>query len=304
MDYIINYIVNNWLQLSGGLILGLGVGMLTGIFGAGGGFIITPALNIFLGVPMNIAVGTSSCQVLGASGFAIFHNLDKKMKGIKVALLIGLGIPFGSYLGTLVIDRWKNLEPIVVNGKAVDALNFILLIIFAVFLSLIAGWLLFDNFVLKKGKPDNESNHVGLLSKVSIPPLIICETIPHAPFSIPLLVVIGLFMGFLSGLLGIGGGVIMMPMLFYIIGQETKYAILTSTMLIFISGLFATFFHAMHNNINYTLVATLITGAFFGTKAGVKIHKKISGKSIRQYFAFVVLLAAAMVIYKIVRILN
>ena len=111
-------------------------------------------------------------------------------------------------------------------------------------------------------------------------------------------------MGFMSGLLGIGGGVIMMPMLFYIIGQETKYATLTSTMLIFISGLFATFFHAMHNNINYILVVALITGAFFGTKTGVKIHKKISGKSIRKYFAFVVLFAALMVIYKIIRIFS
>jgi uncharacterized membrane protein YfcA len=292
------------MELSGGLLLGLMVGMLTGIFGAGGGFIITPALNIFLGVPMNLAVGTSACQVLGASGFSLLHHLDKRMKGLKVALFIGIGIPLGSYLGTAVIDKWKNLDPMVIMGREVDALNLILLGIFAIFLSLIAGWLLFDNFVLKKGKEDDESKHVGLLGGIKIPPLVTCETIPYAPFSIPILVIIGIFMGFMSGLLGIGGGVIMMPLLFYIIGQETKYATLTSTMLIFISGLFATFFHAMHHNINYTLVAFLIIGSFFGTKTGVKIHKKISGKSIRQYFAFVVLFAAIMVIYKIIRIFS
>lgn len=277
--------------------------MLTGLFGAGGGFIITPALNIFMGLPMNIAVGTSSCQVLGASGFALSHHLDRRMMGVKIALLMGLGIPLGSYLGARVVDKWKTMGTITVMGKEVDGLNFILLLIFAVFLTLIAGWLLFDNFILRKGKNQDDSEHVGLLGNLAIPPIMEFTTIPRGHFSIPILIILGLFMGFMSGLLGIGGGVIMMPILFYLVGQETKYATLTSTMLIFIAGLFATIFHALNHNINYILVIALIIGAFLGTKAGVKIHKKISAKSIRQYFAFVVLGAAVMVIYKLFRMI-
>jgi len=252
---------------------------------------------------MNIAVGTSSCQVLGASAFAISHHIDRRMMGLKIALLMGLGIPLGSYVGTRVVDHWKKMAPMIIAGKEVDTLNFILLTIFALFLSLIAGWLLFDNFVLRKNKHEDDAVHVGLFGNLRIPPMVQFKSIPSGPFSVSVLVALGLIVGFISGLLGIGGGVIMMPMLFYLVGQETKYAILTSTMLIFISGLFASIFHALHHNINYILVVSLMLGAFWGTRSGAAIHKKISGKSIRQYFAFVVLAAAVMVIFKIIKML-
>ena len=88
-------------------------------------------------------------------------------------------------------------------------------------------------------------------------------------------------------------------MLFYLIGQEVKNAAQTSTILIFMSGLFSSFFHAANGNIVYITVIVLMTGAFFGTKLGAKIQKDISGKSIRKYFAFVVLAAAFLVVYKL-----
>ena len=92
----------------------------------------------------------------------------------------------------------------------------------------------------------------------------------------------------------------MMPILFYLVGQNTKSAAQTSVMLIFVTGLFATVFHVIHGNVDYPMVAALICGAFFGTRLGVAIQKKISGKSLRKYFAFVVLAAAVMVGVKLV----
>jgi uncharacterized membrane protein YfcA len=70
-------------------------------------------------------------------------------------------------------------------------------------------------------------------------------------------------------------------------------------MLVFISGFFATVSHAMEGNVDYLLVIFLVAGAFFGTRSGAAIQKKISGKSIRKYFAFVVLAAVLMVFYKL-----
>lgn len=107
-------------------------------------------------------------------------------------------------------------------------------------------------------------------------------------------------MGFLSGLLGIGGGVIMMPMLYYVIGQQAKFAVKTSLMLILMSGLFATISHAMAHNIDYFMVMFLIPGAFFGSRIGAMINKRISSKSLRKYFAFVVLAAMIMVVVKLI----
>ena len=101
MEHLSDYFIAHWLILTGGVLLGFLLGFMTGLFGAGGGFILTPVLNIFLGLPMNIAVGTSSCQVLGASTFSLCHHFDKRLLGIRVAAFMCLGIPAGSFLGGL-----------------------------------------------------------------------------------------------------------------------------------------------------------------------------------------------------------
>ena len=139
----------------------------------------------------------------------------------------------------------------------------------------------------------------GLLSGLKIFPLAKFRTIPHGEFSASLLVFIGFIVGFASGLLGIGCGVTIMPVLFYLVGQETKYAALSGTMLVLASCFFSSIGHAFNNNIDYALVFILLCGAFFGTKLGADMHKKISGKSIRKYVSVVVMAAALIVIGKL-----
>lgn len=288
---------------AGGLCLGVFAGALTGLFGAGGGFILTPALNIFLGLPYNIAVGTSTCQILGASTLALHHHLDRRLFGVRVALLAGIGILPGTFLGVRVVNRLRDMGALCINGRLIPAQEFYFTAFFCAFLSLIAGWLLFDTFYLRRHQKD-ERNHKGYLSGIRIPPLFAFRTLPHGSFSAPVLVLLGGGIGFLGGLLGIGGGVIMMPVLFYLVGQETKYATLTSTMLVFATALFSSVQHGLHGNINWTLVAVLIAGAFIGTRLGAAIQRRLTGLSIRRYFAFVVLAAAGMVVWKLVIVLT
>ena len=301
---MITYLLNNYHLLLGGAVLGAGGGTLTGFFGAGGGFIITPALNIFLGLEMNMAVGTSACQVLGASTFSLCNHLDRRLMGIKVAICAGLGIPLGTFCGSRLVKAMKGLPAWNINNMAVDPVNVILLGIFSVFLLLIGGWMLFDNFYLRRHCDDDENKHVGIMYTLRIPPLGRFRTVPAGPFSIPVLVFLGGIMGFLSGLLGIGGGVIMLPMLFYAVGQETKFATHTDMMLIFLSGAFSTLFHAIDHNINYPLAVAMMAGAFVGAGVGAKLQKKTRAKSIRQYFSLEVLAAWLLVMYKLVRILK
>lgn len=286
-------------MLIGGAILGILVGALTGLFGAGGGFIVTPALNMFLGVPISVAVGTSACQVLGASTFSLFHRLDRKLMGIRTAIAAGVGIPPGTFLGARTVQRMKGRPPIALGGHFVDAETLILLCIFALFLMVIAGWLFYDNFVRRRNVSDDEHSHVGLLFGVRLPPLYRFRTIPAGRFSVSVLVLLGIFTGYLGGLLGIGGGVIMMPLLFYLVGQETKFATQTSTYLVFVSGAFATVFHAIDRNINYPLAIALVAGAYFGSRIGIAIQSRISGRSIRKYFGFVVVAAWLLVVVRL-----
>jgi len=295
----------SWLAMLGlplgGLVLGAFAGMLTGIFGAGGGFIVTPALNIFLGLPYNFAVGTSTCQILGASSFALFHHLDRRLFGIRIAGFVGLGIPVGTFVGVRAVNRLNGMEDILIAGRILPAQDFYFTAIFCIFLTLIAAWLLYDNFCRRRGC-DHDDAHRGYLAGIRLPPMVTFRTIPAGAFSSPVLTVLGVGMGFMGGLLGIGGGVIMMPVLFYLIGQETKYAALTSTMLVFATALFSTVMHATSGNINYPLAAFLIVGASIGTRLGAVIQRRLTGKSMRQYFALVVLAAAVMVLCKLVAI--
>lgn len=157
--------------------MGVGVGTLTGLFGAGGGFIITPALNILLGVEMNIAIGTSACQVLGASGFSLRNHLDRRLLGSRVALFIGIGIPLGCYAGATLVKYLKHSAPCNVFGRSFDSVNLVLLGVFAVLLFVIAGWMLYDSFIRSRHKKDNVS-HVGLLQRLQIPPMFRFRTIP------------------------------------------------------------------------------------------------------------------------------
>lgn len=289
--------------LGGGVLIGLGAGALTGLFGAGGGFIVTPALNVFLGLPYNFAVGTSTCQILGASIFALRHHVDRQWLGIRVAWLTGIGVPLGSLLGVRTVNRLRDMGDMRVAGRVVAGQEFFFTAFFCVFLALIAAWMLYDCFFLRRRHVD-DTLHRGYLAGVRVPPLIRFRTIPGGPFSASVLVVLGTLLGFLGGLLGIGGGVIMMPMLFYLVGQKTKFAALTSTMLVFATSLFSCVLHARHGNIQYSLAAVLICGAFAGTRIGAAWQRRLTGKSIRTSFAFVVLAAVAMVLFKLASILS
>lgn len=290
------YLAAHWLTLIEALGLGAGVGMLTGFFGAGGGFIITPALNIFLGLEMNLAVGTSACQVLGASTFSLWNHFDRRMPGIRVALAIGGGIPAGTFLGARLVEQLKDMPPWTLRGVAVDPVNLVLLAVFAVFLLVIAVWMLYDAYFRRRC---GDECSCGLLGRLSIGPTYRFRTIPAGPFSIPVLVVLGLGMGFLGGLLGIGGGVVMLPALVYLVGQDVKAATKTTTLLIFVSGLFSTVFHAARGNIDYVLAATLVCGAFFGARWGAVLHRRAGDRDICRYFALVVLAAWLMVALKL-----
>ena len=295
---MLEYWMGNWPLLGGGMLLGALVGSLTGLFGAGGGFIITPALNVFLGVGMNFSVGTSSCQILGASLFAMAGSFDRRWSGARVVLWVAVGVPFGSALGTWVVRRLKTIPAWHCGGRDLPVVYLTLLGFFAVFLLLIAGWMLYDTMVLARRRSEDEVPP-GLLAGWKIPPCRRFESIPAGAFSLPVLAMLGGGMGFLSGLLGIGGGVVMLPALYYLVGQETRAAIRTGMLLIFISGAFGTLFHAVEGNIHYGLAGALVAGAFFGARMGVRLQKRLHAEALRRYFAWVVLGAWCMVMGKL-----
>lgn len=285
-------------RLAGGSLLGGAVGLLTGFFGAGGGFILTPALHIVLGLPMHLAAGTSAFQMTGVSLFSLIDRLDRRLLGIRVALCLGIGVPFGSLAGTRLVRSIKQMRGWSLDGRAIDPVNFSLMACFAVFLLGIAAWMCYDTF-FRKPRPGAVAG-----VRLAIPPLGRFRTIPAGPYSIPVLALLGVAIGLLSGLLGIGGGVIVLPALFYLVGQETRAATQTSLMVVLLSGLSSSLFHARDGNIDYLLVAALLPGAMIGARIGLRLQRAVSERAIRRGFALVTLGAWLLVMSSLWRMLT
>jgi hypothetical protein len=285
-----------------GLSLGLGTGCLTGFFGAGGGFILTPALNVFLGLPMPLAIGSSACQVAGASAFSLFSGRGFKLSGLKLAFFIGLGVPPGAFLGTKAVASFKDMDAIALGSRSVDAAELLLLSCFGLLLLSISAWMSYDCFFARRGKAGEEVL-TGLMASWRVPPMMDFQSVRGGRFSASVLLLLGCLSGFLSGLLGIGGGVVLLPMLFYLVGQEEKAAVECSLILVFAAGLFSSLFHAFEGNIDWPLVLALLCGGLAGSGFGTRLREKCSGEKLKKAFVFVVLAALLLVLEKLGRMI-
>lgn len=288
----------NWYPICCALLLGSGIGLLTGFFGAGGGFILTPALNIFLGLDMTLAVGTSAFQVCGASVFTLWQRLDRRWMGCRVALAAAHGIFPGTWCGSRLIT-WLRLQGHWnIFGRSVTAADMALLLLFVLLLTGIGIGMYRE---LLHNRPE-EMERPGLLQSWQLPPLAMFRTVPAGPFSVPVLAFLGFGMGILSGLLGIGGGVIMLPVLFYLVGQPIEYATLTTTMIVLLSGFGSAFFHGLNGNLAWELLPTLLLGSLGGTLAGVRLLKKNGSRKLRKYFIWVIVAALLLVVWKLFKL--
>ena len=220
------------------IVLGLGVGMIAGFFGMGGGWMVTPGLNI-LGFPMAFAVGTGVAQMAGPSlvstlRHAKFGNVDYKLGIIMIAGTVS-GFEPGAQL-VMWLERHGKVDQYVQYG-------------YLGLLTLIA-WLVFTDISKKRAK-DREALIAGrtldasstgiewhkTLHKIQIPPVVY---FPKAGIrcSIWLPIAVSFLTGLMAGILGIGGGLIRMPALIYLIGCPTHVAVGTDLFEVTISGLY------------------------------------------------------------------
>lgn len=283
--------------LMGGLLLAIGVGILTGIFGVGGGFLLTPALMIVLSVPGPIAVGTGLAMMLINSTFGMIKRRGTGTLAANIAVAISAGSLIGVIIGSWLLERLKYLPPLIINGRELVAVQFILFCAFLLMLVWVAGFMYHD--YLKLGG-QSEENHIGLLAHVKIPPYGHFSALSQPRMSLIALVLLGLITGFLTGLMGIGGGVVLLPALIYLVGLHTQKAAGTSLLLVWVSSLLAVIRNIGNNNIHWPLWGMLVIGGLVGTYLGTKVGLKVTGSKLRLYFVYVVLAAILLVGYKIV----
>ncbi len=263
------------------LFFGFIVGFMSGLFGVGGGFLMTPLL-IFMGIPPATAVGTESVQILGSSvSGAMAHGLKKNIDyEIGIFLLIG-GI-FGSTLGVILFNFFKE------SGN----IDLIIKFLYILFLAIIGTLMLIESTIslVKKEKIEN-SRKKRKRTFLDFLPLKLKFRTSKIYISIFLPISVGIFVGFLSAFMGVGGGFVMVPAMIYIFRMGTVIAIGTSLFQIVFVTLNVSVLHATFNySVDLILAIFLLIGGVIGAQYGSKFTSRFKGEQIRVFLAMIVLL--------------
>lgn len=287
-------------ELLGTALAGLAVGFLAGVFGLGGGFLIVPVLRILLGIDVKLAVGAAVCQVLGPTTTALLVRRPRR-EDFRLPLIVIGGQAVGTILGVTVLDRvgeFGTNGEFIVAGASVPATEFVVMSLYFAILLTIGGFAIWET---RRAKA-NDRDIRGCLSACAIPPCYHSADFARNRVSIPLMAWFGMGIGFLSGLLGITGGLLLLPGLVYLWGMRTQAAVRASLVMVWIGAIPATIAHAWHGNIDLRIVMALLVGGTVGARLGAEIGSRLAGRKLRQQFGWVLLGTAAIVAYRLVEL--
>ncbi len=268
------------------VLLGMGaaVGFLSGLFGVGGGFLITPLL-IFYNIPPAIAVATGANQVIASSVSGALVHFKRRTLDIKLGTLLVMGGLVGSLLGIYVFSWLREL----------GQLDLIVSILYVFFLGTVGGLMLVESWkTLRRNKsgsaPVRKSRHHNWIHKL---PFKMRFRASMIYVSIIPVLGIGFFIGLLSSVMGVGGGFIMVPALIYILRVPTNVVVGTSLFQITFVTAFTTVMQATTNqSVDIVLAFLLMVGGVIGAQYGARAGQKLRGEQLRLLLALMVLAVA------------
>ena len=270
-------------------ILSLVVGVLSGLFGVGGGFLMTPFL-IFMGIPPAYAVPNEANNILGTSISGSTTHYLKGTLDYKMGLMIVVGGTAGTILGILTFTYFKDIGKI----NIVISLSYMYILAIIGTLMLVQGITEIDRakkkIVIKQKLHQHYWIH-GLPLRMRFKKSKLYES-AFTP------IIIGLIVGFIAAIMGIGGAFILVPAMIYIIGMPTKLIPGTSLFVtIFVSAI-VTILHAFnYGSIDLILVTVLILGSILGVQVGQKIGEKVDSSEFKTILAILLLLVGIAIAY-------
>ncbi|MGB7433140.1 MAG: sulfite exporter TauE/SafE family protein [Ahrensia sp.] len=274
------------------VLLGMGaaVGFLSGMFGVGGGFLITPLL-IFYNIPPAVAVATGANQVVASSVSGVLSHFKRGGVDIKLGLVLLIGGIFGSMLGIYIYSTLL----------ALGQLDLIVSILYVVFLGTVGGLMMIESVRsmrrAKKGqvvslkKPGQHTWMHKLPFKIRFKASKLYISV------IPVLL-LGAMIGVLASVMGVGGGFIMVPAMIYLLKVPTSVVIGTSLFqIIFVAGFTTVLQAATNQTVDAVLALMLMIGGVVGAQYGAKAGQKLRGEQLRALLAALVILVALRLAY-------
>ncbi len=261
--------------------LGGGVGFLSGLFGVGGGFLMTPLL-IFIGIPPAVAVATEANQVVAASVSGALAHWRRRNVDIKMGLVLLAGGFVGSSLGVWLFTMLRGIGQI----------DFVISVSYVVFLGIVGALMVFESVRAWQRRrnpaaPRRKLHHhywvhgLPLKMRFRASKLYISALLPFT---------IGLLVGVLAAIMGVGGGFVMVPAMIYLLGMPTSIVVGTSLFQIVFVTANVTLLQAINNQtVDIILALFLLIGGVIGAQIGARASSRLRGEQLRILLGLIVL---------------
>jgi len=268
------------------LAVGGGIGFLSGLFGAGGGFLLTPLL-IFLGVPPAVAVGTGTNQIVASSVSGALAQWRRGNVDLRMGVILILGGLVGSGLGVMLFHWLRRLGHI----------DLVISASYVVLLGGIGGLMVAESVraLLRRraggGTEPMARRHArGWIDRL---PFKVRFRRSQLYLSALLPALVGVAVGVISAIMGVGGGFVLVPAMIYLLGMPTSVVMGTSLFQIVFVTANATFLHATVNHtVDVVLALVLVLGGSIGAQLGVRVGARLKGEHLRALLGLLVLAVA------------
>jgi uncharacterized membrane protein YfcA len=267
------------------LLLGLGgiVGILSGMFGVGGGFLLTPLL-FFIGIPPAVAVATQGNQIVASSVSGVLAHFRRKTVDLRMGVVLLVGGLVGAAIGIVIFN----------SLRALGQVDLLVQLCYVVFLGIIGALM----FVESLGAIRRARRQGGVVARrrrrdrgwISSLPFKMRFRTSGLYISVLPVLAVGALVGILAAIMGVGGGFIMVPAMIYLLGMPTKVVIGTSLFQIIFVSAFTTLLHATTNQtVDMALALLLLIGGVIGAQVGTRLAVRLKAEQLRILLALMVL---------------
>lgn len=279
-----------WIVILG---MGLGVGFLSGLFGVGGGFLLTPLL-VFYGIPSGVAVATTLSHITASSISGAVTQWKKRAIDFKMAGVMLAGGMAGTAVGVWLFAIMRRA----------GQMDLVVSLTYVPMLGIIGGIMLRESLrTLRARRSGNAPTRIHPVNHVWIHGLPLKARFRQSRLYISIIppIMIGFLVGAMSAIMGVGGGFIIIPAMIYLLRMPTNVVIGTSLVQIIGVAIVTTLLQATSNYaVDIVLAAILVTGGVVGAQFGVRAGAKLRGEQIRFLLALLVLAVALKLLWDLV----
>ena len=274
------------------MFMGGAVGFLSGMFGVGGGFLMTPLL-IFYGIPPAVAVGTEAAQIVASSVSGALAHLKRKTVDFQMGGFLVAGGAGGSLVGIMIFRHLREIGQV----------EILISLSYVVFLSVIGSLMLAESARSLLRSPDEKPRRRKRRSVAWMAALPGAMRFRRSQLYISPIppIALGFMVGVLAAIMGVGGGFIMVPAMLYILNMPTNVVVGTSLFqIIFVTAITTVLHAAANQTVDILLALLLLTGGVIGAQIGARVGVRLKAEQLRALLALIVLAVCARLVIGLV----